>query len=560
MYTLMLAQAQESIYLKAAKDHKPGLRLKVAQECSDMYADALKSLSRDSLKGLWEREWLPIVSGKQYAFQALAQYDQSLLHNENKEIGLELARLQAATIQKALDAAKKDNDFIYHERVPDLKTLPALPKFAVAHAIAPSSPMSSRFKDIFAKLVPVSVQQAVACFDTRRAAVVSGEVARIRENTCLMNGMLASLNLPAAIDDFCRPEALPESIREKSNSVKSSGGIAALSAGINELPNLLRRNQEILSETVRLLTEEKACDDNLRQQFKDKWSRMASEKLTEPLWQEVKKYQQILETAANADGILRNKLATHRQGIGLLSQSEEELTAAVPGLQKNAVQKQCPSVVKLQELMKQVNELKDERETSVFLKALSELGSIKEDEISAEKLNDAFAPLRTRISDSIKRQEKIMGEVQQANNQFAQEKGVGSGVNRENMLKELVSAFDAFSELQENLKEGTKFYNDLTPLLLRLQQKVSDFCFARKTEKDDLMKDLQLNIVGQATSQPPTTPKYQEQKEPQENVKTLSYIPPRPPPPRFGATEQPKIIYYQGSAPLAQLANGNFSV
>ena len=54
-----------------------------------------------------------------------------------------------------------------------------------------------------------------------------------------------------------------------------------------------------------------------------------------------------------------------------------------------------------------------------------------------------------------------------------------------------------------------QFYNDLTPLLLKQQMKITDFCFARKTEKEELMNDIQKQIANRPTQLPPSVPKYQ---------------------------------------------------
>jgi len=58
---------------------------------------------------------------------------------------------------QALQDAEKDNNFIYHAKVPDVSALPAIAKAAVAKSTPVSSPMSSQFKGYTVTLFSVCV-------------------------------------------------------------------------------------------------------------------------------------------------------------------------------------------------------------------------------------------------------------------------------------------------------------------------------------------------------------------------------------------------------------------
>ncbi len=60
---------------------------------------------------------------------------------------------------------------------------------------------------------------------------------------------LASVNLPAAIEDSGGRQ-IPPSVIEKSNEIKRQGGINTLDKMVNDLPESLTRNKEILDEVI----------------------------------------------------------------------------------------------------------------------------------------------------------------------------------------------------------------------------------------------------------------------------------------------------------------------
>lgn len=140
-----------------------------------------------------------------------------------------------------------------------------------------------------------------------------------------------------------------------------------------------------------------------------------------------------------------------------------------------------------------------------FLSALAKDGSISEPQMSIESLGRIYGPLQKQVKESVERQEKLVANIQNAHSEFVRECGAGAS-SRDVVMKDLATAYDSFCELHKHLQEGTKFYNDLTQLLVVFQNKISDFCFARKTEKEELMKDLTQESSRQIPGQAPSIP------------------------------------------------------
>lgn len=60
--------------------------------------------------------------------------------------------------------------------------------------------------------------------------------------------VLASLNLPAALEDVSGGSKVPHSLLEKAANLREMGGIRLLEQRMQDMPELLKRNKEILDE------------------------------------------------------------------------------------------------------------------------------------------------------------------------------------------------------------------------------------------------------------------------------------------------------------------------
>ena len=162
------------------------------------------------------------------------------------------------------------------------------------------------------------------------------------------------------------------------------GGPDAISKMIQELPELLTRNTEILDESDRLLREEKESDEQLKSQFKEKWTRTSSDKLTGSFNSNAQKYRTIINNARDADKVVRDKFDTHREYIELLAQGSNNMESKIPASASSMISN-SPSVAKLKELCETVETLKAERQViEAEIKVLSCKGVKDSLEVSEE--------------------------------------------------------------------------------------------------------------------------------------------------------------------------------
>ncbi|XP_072859936.2 programmed cell death 6-interacting protein isoform X1 [Pogona vitticeps] len=585
---IMLAQAQEVFFLKATRDKmKDAIIAKLANQAADYYGDAFKQCQyKDTLpKYFYFQEVFPLLAAKHCIMQANAEYHQSILAKQQKKFGEEIARLQHATdlvktvasrydeyinvkdlsdkISRALTAAKKDNDFIYHDRIPDLKDLEPIGKASLVKATPVVVPLSQKFTDLFEKMVPLAVQQALTLYNQRKADLVNRSIAQMREATNLANGVLASLNLPAAIEDVSG-DSIPQSILQKSKSVIEQGGVQTIDQLMKDLPELLQRNREILDESLRMLDEEEATDNELKNKFKERWQRTPSNDLYKPLRAEGANYRSILDKAVQADKQVKERYQSHRDTISLLCKPEAELNAAIPSANPAKTMQGSEVVNVLKSLLASLDEVKKQREqlendlksvnfdmTTKFLTALAQDGDLNEEAISVTELDRLYGSFTHKVQETLKKQEELLNSIQNSHQEFSKMKQSNNESNlREEVLKNLAVANDNFVELVANLKEGTKFYNELTEILLKFQNKCSDIVFARKTERDELLKDLQQSIAREPSAPSfPSVPAYQTgppggNKPPTSSVPTPAprtsvsnkpQPPARPPPPMISS-------------------------
>jgi len=174
-----------------------------------------------------------------------------------------------------------------------------------------------------------------------------------------------------------------------------------------------------------------------------------------------------------------------------------------------------------------------------------------EEEIFSEELKK-YSSLQTRLQSSFSEQSSLLTLIQQQNTEFVSKKQSNNqNAQREQVLQQLNTAFKIYTELKNNLREGIQFYTNFQEMLKQFTGKCEDFVFARQTEKQDLLSEIQRQTTGVNSSVDMSSPSNyppQQQQQPvyhqQQQQQSSS--------PNMPGTWQPnmKPVYQQPTAPM----------
>lgn len=518
LINLMLAQAQECVWQKAAMDQlRDGTIARLALKIADFYDAACELASNSSISNVCPRAWLTHMQIKALHFNAAAQFRKSCECISQDKYGEEVARLQLATefVRRALDLrykaaptvmndlrslqqiistnlarAEKDNDVIYLESIPLPSALPAILKTQMVKAQAPTEiddPVSLMHdKDLphpviglplFQKLVPFAVHQAASVYVDRKERLIKEDIVhKLEELNSLYHSSIESLHLPALLATT-ETSGLPESIIQQAAEVRSGGGSQSLYDMWEQVQKASSKNADILEDAFNALDEEHEADEALRSRYTTEWQRPESHVLTQQLAAQGQKHRQTLTSAQKADLIVRNKLDTWANIIDVLCLTREELENSIPSSEGNSPSDSLIRIKKLVEDMNQHMRLRKDlvdqaRKTSnaddispALLKKAAELTAkspiIK---IEAAQFEDLFVDELRKYDKFImtvdhedEQQSAILRQLNDAYHQYkARMNDQSSGAKREKALQNLNQAYFKYKEIKTNLSEGLK--------------------------------------------------------------------------------------------------------
>lgn len=255
-------------------------------------------------------------------------------------------------------SAKKDNDFVYHDKVPDFDSLPEVKGASLVKGITfnPSDPDVSG-PDLFQKLVPMEAHEASSLYSEEKAKLIRRVCGNIEDKNAELVQFMSSLNIDQSSLSF-EPENLPQALLEKCAAVSvKPNAIKDLVEAMSGVSNVATEVDVNLKDITALLDNEAEEEENFQKQF--------GKRSTNPMFENIRKelalFSEGHRKGSQSNNDLHKAMNAHITNLKLLGGPIEDIKNALPSKDKEKSSEDDAVTGDLKRLISKVEEMKSQR-------------------------------------------------------------------------------------------------------------------------------------------------------------------------------------------------------
>lgn len=602
LIAIMLAQAQEVFLEKQIADGKKvGLLAKLASQAAFLYTQASEGAQENVTSAVFEKVWLLVCQIKAHYMASVAQYYQALADDDANSHGVAICRLQVAeahakdanraansfpnntptnsnltpetggilaemtkkhlaNVQEKVAEFSKDNDFIYHQGIPNEASLTPVPKLPAAKAI----PVSELYQgqdiqriigpDIFQKIVPLAVTESASLYDEEKAKLIRAESERVEIANDEMAASLDYLKLPDSLNvlrgGMDQDNMVDDEFRRWCDALAGHQHFPTAFEQLNKSKSEIISSLE--SSMKQLDMEESVCE-KMRSKYGAEWTQQPSSRLTSTLRSDIRNYRGAVDEASHSDAQLYNTFQQCEADFDEMRSAGETDEADVlysramvkAGASKGKSPKPAEGnlidddidegptvadqIAAVEDILRKLNLVKKER--TQILKDLKD--KVHSDDISnvlilnkkaianqeAQLFKaelEKFRPHQNRISQANHKQTSLLKELTNTYSHLLKDKRVRSEQSkyeafsrqRNAVMSKYRRVYQSYMDLEQGLDRARSFYNEMRDTASSLQKNVETFVNNRRSEGGQL-----LSKIEQSKSQGSADHEQQRMKE-----------------------------------------------
>ncbi|XP_076057743.1 tyrosine-protein phosphatase non-receptor type protein myopic isoform X2 [Oratosquilla oratoria] len=552
MYNLSLAQAQECILEKSMTDNrKPTIIAKVATQVVEYLKSAHKTIDANKSQDVSVIEivgprlikmWKRYCDFKMTYYNSVALLYQGMQAEEQQKMGERLAYYQAAmdrlseanklsknlekqdehdTLSKSsqamaevdaqqmleesltftLDvlggkftAAQKENEFVYHEKVPPATSLIEVKGASLVKGI-PFSVTDPEVSggDIFSKLVPMEAHQASSMYSEEKAKLLRRVGSMIQEKNEELEMYLASMQLESLSLDADN-EAIPQELIESCAELCTQKGIQILTDAMAKISNHYHDIDATLGEIQKILKDE----EEKGKEFSNMMGKRAPNMILGELKREANKYCEAHKSVQDNNTTLHKAIKHHMVNLQLLSQPLDKVVAALPSTANVEASGDTAAKHEVQRLLGKVDEMRKQRQNfEGQLRTNLQTDDVTKQLVTQQDEMEEF------FRSELKKHEKIVGLLEQnmtaqgnilqalseANAAYATTRRQTDQImaQRRSFIDSLLASYFAYKDILTKAQDAQDFYEKLEGQVNKLISRVKSVCRVQDEEREEML-------------------------------------------------------------------------